>query len=164
LVDTTAALENVSFRSLLFGGTFSLLQQSVTFTSLLLASNSKCIKLVTRRCKQNIIRQRDIQGDSLARGPKDFEKSIPEFGETHSSVLGCERRPVSASIMSRSCFASFPVRVYKLSSHYLDNIIFIDNNLGPLATESPCTCSCPCVLQRCVYFKFSVYLFVVCLY
>ena len=36
-----------------------------------------------------------------------FGKSIPEFGETHSSVLGCERRPVSASIMSRSCFASF---------------------------------------------------------
>ena len=39
----------------------------------------------------------------------NFGKSIPEFAETHSSVLGCERRPVSASIMSRSCFASFPV-------------------------------------------------------
>ena len=36
--------------------------------------------------------------------PNKFGKSIPEFGETHSSVLGCERRPVSASIMSRSCF------------------------------------------------------------
>ena len=34
--------------------------------------------------------------------PNKFGKSIPEFGETHSSVLGCERRPVSASIMSRS--------------------------------------------------------------
>jgi len=53
-----------------------------------------------------------------------FGKSIPEFGETHSSVLGCERRPVSASIMSRSCFASFPVCVYKFSSHYLNNVIF----------------------------------------
>jgi len=53
-----------------------------------------------------------------------FGKSIPEFGETHSSVLVCERRPVSASIMSRSCFASFPVCVYKFSSHYLNNIIF----------------------------------------
>ena len=55
---------------------------------------------------------------------RHFGKSIPEFGETHSSVLGCERRPVSASIMSRSCFASFPVRVYKSSSHYLYNIMF----------------------------------------
>jgi len=54
---------------------------------------------------------------------RHFGKSIPEFGETHSSVLGCERRPVSASIMSRSCFASFPVCVYKFSSHYLNNII-----------------------------------------
>jgi len=53
-----------------------------------------------------------------------FGKSIPEFGETHSSVLGCERKPVSASIMSRSCFASFPICVYKFSSHYLNNIIF----------------------------------------
>ena len=70
--------------------------------------------------------------------PNKFGKSILEFGEMHSSVLGCERRPVSASIMSRSCFASLPVCVYKFSSHYLNNIIFIDNSLGPLATESPC--------------------------
>jgi len=57
--------------------------------------------------------------------PRDFQySSIPEFGETHSSVLGCERRPVSASIVSRSCFSSFPVCVYKFSSHYLNNIIF----------------------------------------
>jgi len=53
-----------------------------------------------------------------------FGKSIPEFGETHSSVLGCERRPVSASIMNRSCFVSFLVCVYKFSNHYLINIIF----------------------------------------
>ena len=26
--------------------------------------------------------------------PNKFGKSIPEFGETHSSVLGCERIPV----------------------------------------------------------------------
>jgi hypothetical protein len=45
----------------------------------------------------------------------------PNFGEKHSSVLGCERRPVSASIMSRSSFASLPVYVYKFSSHYLNN-------------------------------------------
>ena len=70
--------------------------------------------------------------------PKKFGKSIPEFGETHSSVLGYERRPVSASIMSMSCFASFPVCVYKFSSLYLNNIIFIDNSFGPLATESLC--------------------------
>jgi hypothetical protein len=57
-----------------------------------------------------------IQGDSLARGP--------EFRETHSSVLGCEMRPFSALIMSRSCFASLVVCVCKFSSHYLNNIIF----------------------------------------
>jgi len=51
-------------------------------------------------------------------------KSVPEFGETHSVVLGCEKRHVSESIMSRSCFASFLVCVYKFSSHYLNNIIF----------------------------------------
>ena len=40
---------------------------------------------------------------------RHFGKSIPEFGETNSNVLGCETRPVSASIMNRSCFPSFPV-------------------------------------------------------
>jgi len=59
-------------------------------------------------------------------------KSIPEFGETHSSLLECERRTVSA------CFASFLACVYKFSSHYLNNTIFIDNSLGPLARDSPC--------------------------
>ena len=54
-------------------------------------------------------------------------------------MLGCEKRPVSASIMSRSCFASFLVCVYKVSSLYLNNIIFfIDNSLGPLARDSLC--------------------------
>ena len=36
------------------------------------------------------------------------------------------------------CFSTLPVCVYKSSSHYLNNIIFIDNSLGPLARESPC--------------------------
>jgi len=59
-----------------------------------------------------------------SRQRSQFGKSIPEFGETHSSVLGCERKPVSASIMSSSCFVSLPVCVYKFSNHYLSNIIF----------------------------------------
>ena len=80
---------------------------------------------------------RPTQRDS-SRQRRHFGKSIPEFGETHSNVLGSERRPVSAFIMSRSCFASFPVCVYKFSSYYLNNIIFIDNSLGPLARDSPC--------------------------
>ena len=82
--------------------------------------------------------QRRYTPRDSSRQRRHFGKSIPEFGETHSSVLGYERRPVSASIMSRSCFASFPVCVYKFSSHYLNNITFIDNSLEPLATESPC--------------------------
>jgi len=47
----------------------------------------------------------------------------PNYRETHSSVLGCESRPFSASIVSRYCFASFPVCVYTFLSHYLNNII-----------------------------------------
>ena len=66
-------------------------------------------------------------------------KVFQNLEKTYSSVLGCERRPVSATSMNRSCFASFPVCVYQFSSHYLNNIIFIDNSLGPLATESPCS-------------------------
>ena len=31
---------------------------------------------------------------------RHFGKSIPEFEDTHSRVLGCKRRPFSASIMS----------------------------------------------------------------
>jgi len=68
-------------------------------------------------------RRRYTPRDS-SRQRRHFGKSIPEFGETHSSVLGCETRQFSAPIMSRSCFASFPVCVYKFSSHYLNNIIF----------------------------------------
>jgi len=74
--------------------------------------------------------QRRYTPRDSSRQHRHFGKSIPEFGGTHSSVLRCERRPVSASIMSKSCFASFPVCVYKFSSHYLNNIIFIDNSWG----------------------------------
>ena len=57
-----------------------------------------------------------INALSLARGPKLL--SIKNY------VIDVERRPFSASIMSRSYFASFPIFVYKFSSHYLNNIIF----------------------------------------
>ena len=68
--------------------------------------------------------QRRYTPRDSSRQHRHFGKSIPVFGEMLSSVLRCERRPVSASIMSRSCFASFLVCVYKFSSHYLNNIIF----------------------------------------
>jgi hypothetical protein len=104
--------------------------------------------LPTRRCNTSHLK---------CRQRRHFGNSIPEFGETHSSVLGCERRPFSASIISRSCFASFPVCVYKCSNHYLNKIIFIDNSLGPLAWASPCIYA---LLSRCAYYtkiKFNLY-------
>ena len=69
--------------------------------------------------------QRRYTARDSSRQRRHLGKSIPEFGETHWSVLGCERRPVSASIMSKSCFALFSVCVYKFSSHYLYNTIFL---------------------------------------
>ena len=60
--------------------------------------------------------QRRYTPRDWSRQRRHFGKIIPEFGERHSSVLGCERRPVSASIMGRSCFVSSPVCVYKFSS------------------------------------------------
>jgi len=79
---------------------------------------------VQKYTPHNVTTQRRYMPRDSWRQRRHFGKSIPEFGETHSSVLGCERRPVSASIMSRSCFASFPVCIYKFSNHYLNNIIF----------------------------------------
>jgi len=79
---------------------------------------------VQKYTPHNRTTQRRYTPRDSCRQLRHFGKNIPEFGETHSSVLGCERRPVSASIMSRSCFASFPVCVYKFSSHYLNNITF----------------------------------------
>jgi len=79
---------------------------------------------VQKYTAHNRTTQRRYTPWNSSRQRRHFGKSIPEFGETHSSVLGCERRPVSASFVSISCFASFPVCVYKFSSHYLNNIIF----------------------------------------
>ena len=81
-------------------------------------------KMYKNTPQHNRTTQRHYTPRYSSRQHRHFGKSIPEFGETHSSVLGCERRPVAASIMNRSCFASFPVCVYKFSSHYLNNIIF----------------------------------------
>ena len=78
----------------------------------------------TKNTPRTIEQLRRYTPRDSSRQCRHFGKSIPEFKETHSSVLGCERRPVSASIMSRSCFASFPVCVYKISSNYLNNLIF----------------------------------------
>ena len=79
---------------------------------------------VQKYTPHNLTTQRRYTPRYSSRQRRHFGKSIPEFGEMHSNVLGCERRPVSASIMSRSCFAYFPVCVYKFSSHYLNNISF----------------------------------------
>jgi len=79
---------------------------------------------VQKYTPHNRTTQRRYTPRDSSRQRRHFGKSIPEFIETHSSVLGCETRPVSASILSRSYFASFPVCVYKFSSHYLNNIIF----------------------------------------
>jgi len=95
-------------------------------------------QIVQKYTPHNRTTQRRYTPIDSSRQLRHLGKSIPEFGETHSSVFGCEMRPVSASIMSSSCFASFPVCVYKFSSHYLNNIIFIDNSLWPLARDSPC--------------------------
>jgi len=93
---------------------------------------------VQKYTPHNRTTQRRYTPRDSSRQRRNFGKSIPEFGETYSSALGCERSPVSASIMGRSCFASFPVCVYKFSIHYLNNIIFIDNSLWPLARGPPC--------------------------
>ena len=79
---------------------------------------------VQKYIPHNRTSQRRFTPRDSSRQRRQFEKSIPEFGETYSSVLVCERRRVSASIMIRSCFVSFPVCVYIFSSHYLNNIIF----------------------------------------
>ena len=72
-----------------------------------------------------------IQGDALSRGPK----LLSNAKHRQMQVTGHE------SNISRGgpcCFPSLLLCVYKFSSHYLNNIIFIDNSLGPLARESPC--------------------------
>ena len=85
---------------------------------------------VQKYTPHNRTTQRRYTPRDSSRQRRPFGKSIPEFGETHSSVLGCERRPVSAQIMSRFCFAKFPVCVYKFSSHFLNNITFYRQYFG----------------------------------
>jgi len=68
---------------------------------------------VQKYTPHNPTTQRRSTPRDSCRQRRHFGKSIPKFGETHSSVFGCERRHVSALIMSRSCFASFPVCVYE---------------------------------------------------
>ena len=104
---------------------------------------------VQKYTPHNRTTQRRYTPRDSSRQLRHFGKSIPEFGERYSSVLGCERRPVSASVVSRSCFVSFPVCAYTFSSHYLNNIIFIDNSLGPLARDLPCIKS-----ARSIFVKF----------
>jgi len=79
---------------------------------------------VKKYTPHNRTTQRRYRPRDSSRQLRHFGKSIPEFGEKHSGVLRCERRPVLASIVSRSCFPSFPVCVYKFSSNYLNSIIF----------------------------------------
>ena len=78
---------------------------------------------VQKYTSHNRTTQRRYTPRDSSRQLRHFGKSIPEFGETYSIVLGCERRPASASVMSRSCFALFPVCVYKFSGLNLNNII-----------------------------------------
>jgi len=66
---------------------------------------------VQKYTSHNRTTQRRYTPRNSSRQRRHFGKSIPELGEKHSIVLECERRPASASIMSRSCFASFPVCV-----------------------------------------------------
>jgi len=79
---------------------------------------------VQKYTPRNRTTQRRSTPRDSSRQLRHFGKSIPKFGETHSSVLGCERRLAPASIMSRSCFASLPACVYKFSRHYPNNITF----------------------------------------
>jgi len=85
---------------------------------------------VQKYAPQKRTTQRRYTPRDSSRQHRHFGKSIPEFGETHSSVLECERRPVLASIMNRPCFTSFPVCVYKFSSHYVNNIILYRQYFG----------------------------------
>ena len=49
---------------------------------------------VQKYTQHNRTTQRRYTPSDSNRQRRHFGKSIPEFGETHSSVLGCERRPV----------------------------------------------------------------------
>jgi len=49
---------------------------------------------VQKYTSHNRTTQRRYTATDSSRQLRHFGKSIPEFGETHSSVLGCEGRPV----------------------------------------------------------------------
>jgi len=51
---------------------------------------------VQKYTPHNRTNQRRYTPRDSCRHRRHFGKSIPEFGDTHSSVPGCERRPVSA--------------------------------------------------------------------
>ena len=51
---------------------------------------------VQKYTPHNRTTQRRYMPRDSSRQYRHFGKSIPQFGETHSIVLGCERRPVSA--------------------------------------------------------------------
>jgi len=68
-------------------------------------------QIVQKYTPHNRTTQRRYTPRDSSRQPRHFGKSIPEFRETHSSVLGCERRLVSASIMSRSMLFSIVARM-----------------------------------------------------
>jgi hypothetical protein len=82
----------------------------------------------------------DIQGDSLARGPKQIWEKYSRIWRNAFKCAWMWKETSFSVDYEQVIFASFPVCVYKFSSHYLNNIIFIDNSLRPLATESPCVC------------------------
>jgi hypothetical protein len=71
-----------------------------------------------------------MQCDSVARGTNYC------LYEEHRQMQVTGRDQYIAG--SPCSFSSLPVCVYKFSSYYLKDIIFMDNNLGPLAIESPC--------------------------
>ena len=63
-----------------------------------------------------------------------------------------ERWKTAWTTPPRDILDSFPVCIYKFSSNYLNNLIFIDNILGLLATESPCIINA--IFWRC-YLKYN---------
>jgi len=138
----TVEQRGILFRKYWQAGTFKACQTAFRTEFGERRAPSKCCiqklvkKLETRGSRSNacwILSLGPIEGQSVQKytphnrttqrryTPRDSSRQLRHFGksipETHSSVFGCERRPVSALIINRSCFASFPVCVYKFSSH-----------------------------------------------
>ena len=81
-----------------------------------------------------------IQGDSLAKGPKQiWEKYSRIWRNSFKCAWMWEETSFSIDY-EQVLFGSFFFHFhFSFSSHYLNNIIFTDNSLGLLATESPST-------------------------